>query len=88
MKWISKTKYNKHGELEKHKARLVAKGYTQKHRINYTEVYALVARMETMRMVVVLVAQINWKIFQLDMKSTFLNSELYEDVYVEQPKGL
>ncbi|CAI9787682.1 unnamed protein product [Fraxinus pennsylvanica] len=87
VKWIYKTKYNEHGELEKHKARLVAKGYTQKHGIDYTEVYAPVARMETVRMVVALAAQRNWKIFQLDVKSTFLHGELDEDIYVEQPKG-
>jgi hypothetical protein len=65
----------------------VAKGYTQKHGINYTEVYAPVARMETVRMVVALAAQRNWKIFQLDVKSTFLHGELHVDVYAEQPKG-
>jgi hypothetical protein len=87
VKWIYKTKYNEHGEFEKHKACLVAKGYTQKHGINYTEVYAPVARMETVRMVVALAAQRNWKIFQLDVKSTFLHGELHVDVYAEQPKG-
>ena len=59
MKWIYKTKYNEHGEFDKHKACLVAKGYTQKHGIDYTEVYAPVARMETVRMVVALAAQRN-----------------------------
>lgn len=86
VKWIYKTKYNEHGEFEKHKACLVAKGYTQKHGIDYTKVYAPVARMETVRMVVALAAQRNWKIFRLDVKSTFLYSELNEDVYVEQPR--
>lgn len=86
VKWIYKTKYNEHRELEKHKARLVAKGHTETwNRLH--RVYATIARMETVRMVVALVAQRNWKIFQLDLKSASLYGELNEDVYVEQPRG-
>lgn len=59
VKWIYKTKLNEHGEIEKHKARLVAKGYTQKHGIDYIEVFAPIARMKTVRMVVALEAQRN-----------------------------
>lgn len=87
VKWVYRTKYDEKGELEKYKARLVAKGYLQKHGIDYEEVYAPVARMETVRTVVALAAQRNWKVLQLDVKSAFLHGELIEDVYVEQPKG-
>ncbi|KAA0033403.1 retrovirus-related Pol polyprotein from transposon TNT 1-94 [Cucumis melo var. makuwa] len=87
VKWVYKTKYNEHGKVDKNKARLVAKGYSQQHEIDYTKVFAPVARMDTIRMIVALAAQKDWKIFQLDVKSAFLHGELNEDVYVEQPKG-
>lgn len=87
VKWLFKTKLNEQGEVDKLKARLVAKGYKQKHGIDYTEVFALVARMETVRMIVALEAQKDWKLYQLDVKSAFLHGELNEHVYVDQPRG-
>ncbi|KZV32403.1 hypothetical protein F511_03686 [Dorcoceras hygrometricum] len=87
VKWIYKTKLNERGEIDKHKARLVAKGYSQQQGIDFTEVFAPVARMDTVRMIVALAACRGWEIFQLDVKSVFLHGSLSEDVYVEQPKG-
>nr|AFP55578.1 copia-type polyprotein [Rosa rugosa] len=87
VKWVFKTKYNEHGKVDKCKARLVAKGYAQQFGIDYTEVYAPVARWDTIRLIVALAAQKNWTIFQLDVKSAFLHGELNEDVYIEQPQG-
>ncbi|RVW91534.1 Retrovirus-related Pol polyprotein from transposon TNT 1-94 [Vitis vinifera] len=87
VKWVYKTKFNENGEVEKHKARLVAKGYTQRFGVDYTEVFAPVARMETIRLVVALAAQREWSIYQLDVKSAFLHGELNEEVFVEQPCG-
>lgn len=55
--------------------------------MDYIEVYALVARMDTVRMIVALAAYKNWQIFQLDVKSAFLHGELSEDVYVEHSRG-
>jgi hypothetical protein len=57
VKWIYKTKLNELGEVDKYKARLVAKGYSQQHGVDYTEVFAPVVRMDTVRMVIVLAAQ-------------------------------
>lgn len=58
LKWIFKTKLNENGEIEKYKARLVAKGYSQQYGVDYTEVFAPVARWDTIRMVIALAAQI------------------------------
>ena len=73
--------------MDKHKARLVTKGYVQQQGIDYNEVFAPVAIMETVRMIIALAAQKGWTIYQLDVKSAFLHGELSEEVYVEQPKG-
>ena len=86
MKWVYKIKKNADGDVEKYKARLVVKGYKKRQGIDYEEIYAPVARMETIRLLIILAAQIKWKIHQLDVKSAFLNSYL-EEVYVEQLLG-
>ena len=87
VKWVYKAKKNAKGEVEKYKARLVAKGYKQKHGIDYEEVFAPVARLETIRMIIAIAAQYRWKIHQMDVKSASLNGLLEEEVYVEQPEG-
>ena len=84
LKWIFKTKYNADGSIHKRKARIVAKGYSQKEGIEFTEVFSLVARMETIRIFIAIAAQQKWPIYQLDVKSAFLNGELKEDVFVNQ----
>jgi len=87
VKWIYKTKLNEKGEVEKYKARLVAKGYAQKLGIDYNEVFAPVARWDTIRTILAVAACRGWKVYQLDVKSAFLHGELIEVVYVEQPLG-
>lgn len=87
VKWLYKTKLNELGEVDKYKARLVVKGYAQEYGVDYTEVFAPVARMDTMKMILALAAQKGWGVFQLDVKSAFLHGELEEDVFVEQPQG-
>jgi hypothetical protein len=69
-------------DLVKYKAMLVAKGYMQEEGVNFEEVFVPVARMESVRLLIPLVAQESWKIHHMDVKSVFLNGELDEDVYV------
>ena len=76
---------NAEGEIEKHKTKLVVKGYKQQYGVDYEDVFALVARMETTRLMISLAAQKRQKIFQMDVESTFLIDNLEEEVYVEQP---
>jgi hypothetical protein len=87
VKWVYKTKKNAKGEVQRYKARLVAKGYKQREGIDYGEVFAPVAWLETIRLMISLAAQHRWKIYQLDVKSAFLNGFLEEEIYVEQPLG-
>jgi hypothetical protein len=85
VKWIFKTKLNDHREVDKYKTRLVAKGYNQQYGVDYAEVFALVARLDTIRMVLSLAAQKSWLIYQLDVKLAFLHGEINEEVFVDQP---
>ena len=78
VKWVYKTKLNKKGELEKHKARLVSKGYAQKYGIDYDETFAPLARMDTIRAVLAIATQNQWHVYQMDVKSAFLNGILEE----------
>ena len=87
VRWVFKKKLNPKGEVERYKARLVAKGYRQKAGIDYDEVFAPVARMETIRLLISIAAQEGWLIHQMDVKSAFLNGVLKNEVYIEEPEG-
>ncbi|GJU14045.1 retrovirus-related pol polyprotein from transposon TNT 1-94 [Tanacetum coccineum] len=87
LKWIYKVKTNESGGVLKNKARLVAQGFRQEEGINFEESFALVARIEAIRIFVANVAHKNMIIYQMDIKMAFLNGELKEEVYVSQPKG-
>ena len=87
VKWVYRTKLNSDGSVNKHKARLVVKGYSQQYGIDFSETFAPVARYDTIRLLIALAAQKGWKIYQLDVKSAFLNGYLKEQIFIEQPKG-
>jgi hypothetical protein len=82
LKWVFKLKKDAAGNVVKHKARLIAKGYAHKEGVDYDEVFAPVARLETVRVLLALAAQENWQVHHMDVKSAFLNGNLQEEVYV------
>ncbi|GJZ39715.1 zinc finger, CCHC-type containing protein [Tanacetum coccineum] len=86
-KWIFKRKLKVDGTIEKFKARLVIQGFRQKSGIDYFDTYAPVARISTIRLLIALASIHNLIIHQMDVKTTFLNSKLDEDVYMNQPYG-
>lgn len=87
LKWVFKIKRNSDGSINKYKARLVAKGYVQKHGINFDEVFAPVARIETICFIIALAASEGWEVHHLDVKTAFLHGELSKEVFVSQPEG-
>ncbi|WVZ58547.1 hypothetical protein U9M48_008813 [Paspalum notatum var. saurae] len=87
LKWVFKVKKDEHGAVVRHKARLVVKGYAQRHGIDYDEVFAPVARMEAVRLLLALAAQEGWQVHHMDVKTAFLNSDLQEELYVQQAPG-
>lgn len=87
VKWMYKVKYNPDGSVQRIKARLIAKGYSQQPSVDYNETFAPVARLDTIRALISIATHKGWVLYQLDVKSAFLNGELQEKIYVEQPQG-
>ena len=81
-----KNKMNEQGQVIRNKARLVCKGYSQIEGLDYDETFAPVARMEAIRMFLAFACYQNFKVYQMDVKSAFLNGDLEEEVYMEQPE--
>jgi hypothetical protein len=86
-KWLYKIKHVANGSIEKYKARFVARGFSQKEGIDYEETFAPVARYTSIRTIIALAAKMKWKLHQMDVKTTFLNGVIEEEVYIEQPQG-
>lgn len=87
-KWVFKTKFNNDGEIIKHKARLVAKGYTQRYGLDYDQTYAPVVRYSTIRFLVAVAAKQSLNIHQMDAVSAFLQGDIFEKIYLDQPEGM
>nr|GEY07570.1 retrovirus-related Pol polyprotein from transposon TNT 1-94 [Tanacetum cinerariifolium] len=87
LNWIYKVKLDEHGDVLKNKARLVAKGYRQEEGIEFEESFAPVARIEEIRIFIANATSRNMNVYQMDVKTDFLNGELKEKVYVSQPEG-
>nr|GEV40998.1 retrovirus-related Pol polyprotein from transposon TNT 1-94 [Tanacetum cinerariifolium] len=87
LKWIYKVKLDKLGGILKNKAHLVARGYRQEKGIDFEESFASVARLEAIRIFLAYAAHKNMVVYQMDMKTAFLNGNMWEEVYVSQPNG-
>ncbi|GJW09499.1 retrovirus-related pol polyprotein from transposon TNT 1-94 [Tanacetum coccineum] len=87
LKWIYKVKTDESDRVLKNKARLVSQGFRQEEGINFEESFAPVARIEAIRIFVANVVHKNMTIYQMDVKTAFLNGELKEEVYISQPEG-
>ncbi|GJU83198.1 putative ribonuclease H-like domain-containing protein [Tanacetum coccineum] len=87
LKWIYKVKLDELGGILKNKARLVARGYCQEEGIDFEESFAPVARLEAIRIFLAFAAHMNMVVYQMDVKTAFLNGNLREEVYISQPDG-
>ena len=84
-RWIYKVKFAADGNTEKHKARFVARGFSQVEGIDYDETFPRVARYTSIHTIMAIAAEMGRRIHQMDVKTTFLNGILEEEVYIEQP---
>jgi hypothetical protein len=87
IKWVFHNKQNEHGVVTRNKARLIAKGYSQVKGLDFDKTFTLVARLESIRMLLAYTTHHGFKLYQMDVKSAFLNGPIKEDVYVEQSLG-
>jgi hypothetical protein len=86
-KWVYIVKFHLDGSFERLKARLVAKGYIQTYGIDYDDTFSLVAKISSIRVFISLATNLDWPLFQLDVKNALLHGYLCEEVYMEQPHG-
>ncbi|GJX31519.1 retrovirus-related pol polyprotein from transposon TNT 1-94 [Tanacetum coccineum] len=86
-KWVFRNKLDANGIVSRNKARLVAQAYNQQEGIDYDKTYAPIARLESIRILLAYACALDFKVFQMDVKSTFLNSFINKEVYIAQPPG-
>jgi hypothetical protein len=84
---LFKIKHAADGSIEKYKERFVAHGFSQKEGIDYEDTFALVSRYTSIRTIIALAAKMKWKLHHMDVKKTFLNGVIEEEVYIDQPQG-
>jgi hypothetical protein len=81
-KWIYKIKHTTNESIEKHKARFMTRGFSQNEGIDYEETFAPVTRYISIRTIIALAAKMKWKLHQMDVKTTFLNGVIEEEMYI------
>jgi hypothetical protein len=86
-KWVFHNKQDAHGVMTRNKARLVAKGYSQVESLDFDETFAPVTRLESIRILLAYATHHDFKLYQMDINSAFLNGPIKEEVYMEQPPG-
>jgi hypothetical protein len=86
-KWIYKIKHTVDGSIKKHKVRFVSRGFSQVEGVYYEDTFSLVARYTSIWMIISIIASMGWRLHEMDVKKTFLNGEIEEEVYIEQLDG-
>ena len=87
-RWVLKLKRDGDGTVKRYKPRLVAKGYTQREEVDYDEIYAPVVKLDSLRVILALAADLDLDILQMDIKTAFLYGDLPEELYMAQPDGV
>ena len=86
-KWVFRTKVATYGSTYKYKARLVEKGFSQVQGVDYHETFAPVAKMDSIRLVLAILASKHWEVHHMDVKSAFMHGDVHEEIYMKQPEG-
>ena len=86
-KWVYRVKTEENSSHPRYKARLVVKGFSQKKGIDFDEIFSLVVKMSSIRVVLGMAASMDLEVEQLDVKAAFLHGDLEEEIYMEQPEG-
>jgi hypothetical protein len=87
-KWVFTIKHKADGSVKRYKAKLVTKGFTQTYGIDYEETFAPVANMNSIRVLLFIATNLDWPLYQFDVKNTFLHGDLEDEVYMEIPSRL
>ena len=86
-KWVLRKKLKPDGSIDKFKARLIAKGFKQKADLDFFDTFSLVTRITSIRLLIAIAAIFDLKIHQMEVKTAFLNEDLEEEIYMDQPEG-